>query len=115
MDTVTSNPDLVAYCGLYCGACKAYLAGRCPGCRENQKAGWCKVRACCSASGYATCADCTTHVVPSQCAKFNNLISRLFGFVFRSNRAACIGRIDRIGREAFAREMAAARRHSLLR
>jgi hypothetical protein len=35
-DSVTTNPDLVAYCGLYCGACKAYRSGRCPGCRQNE-------------------------------------------------------------------------------
>jgi len=38
MKTITSNAELVAYCGLYCGACGAYLKGRCPGCHENKKA-----------------------------------------------------------------------------
>ncbi|MBI2497762.1 MAG: DUF3795 domain-containing protein [Opitutae bacterium] len=115
MNTVTTSPDLVAYCGLYCGACRAYLTGRCSGCRENKKARWCRVRACCLRAGYTTCADCTTHVDVRQCGIHNNFISRLFGLVFRSNRAACIDRIDRIGREAFACEMAAAHRHSLPR
>ncbi len=115
VETTTTNPDLVAYCGLYCGACGAYRHGRCPGCRLNNKAAWCKVRTCCIASKYATCADCTTHVDPRQCPGFNNLVSRLFGLIFRSNRAACIDRIDRIGREAFAREMAATGRRTLPR
>jgi len=115
MDTVTANPDLVAYCGLYCGACKAYVAGRCPGCRENTKASWCKVRSCCIGSSFATCADCPTYADPRQCRSYNTLVSRLFGFIFRSDRAACIDRIDQVGREAFAREMAAARRPSLPR
>ena len=115
VNTVTANPDLIAYCGLYCGACKAYLSGRCPGCRENTKTSWCKVRACCSGSGYTTCAGCTTHADPRQCARYNNLISRLFGLIFRSNRAACIDRLRAIGTKVFAAEMAAAKRHSLPR
>jgi hypothetical protein len=40
MKEVLVNKDLVAHCGLYCGACGAYLKGRCPGCHENVKAGW---------------------------------------------------------------------------
>jgi hypothetical protein len=114
-DSITTNPELVAYCGLYCGACKAYRSGRCPGCRKNEKAGWCKVRACCISTGRSTCADCTTHPDPRQCGIHNNFISRLFGFVFRSNRAACVDRIRAIGREGFAGEMAKAGRHSLPR
>ena len=30
MREMVSNPDLAACCGLYCGACKSYLKGRCP-------------------------------------------------------------------------------------
>jgi hypothetical protein len=115
METTTSNPDLVAYCGLYCGACKAYKSGRCPGCQKNEKAKWCKVRSCGMAAGYATCADCVEHTDPRGCDKYHNLISRIFGFVFRSNRAACIARIREVGREEFAREMTQKGRHSLPR
>lgn len=50
-----------------------------------------------------------------QCGKFNNFISRLFGFVFRSNRAACIERVRVVGVEVFAREMAEQKRQSLPR
>lgn len=48
----------VAYCGLYCGACKSQLKGKCPGCYGNEKATWCEIRKCCNEHGYATCADC---------------------------------------------------------
>jgi hypothetical protein len=115
MNTVTANPDLIACCGLYCGACKAYLKGRCPGCRQTTKAAWCQVRACCISSGHSTCANCTTHPDPRQCSRYHNFISRLFGLVFRSNRAACIDRLRAVGAKAFAAEMAAAKRHSLPR
>ncbi len=47
MKEVVSNPDLVAYYGLYCGACGSYLKERYPGCHDNIKAKWCKIKVCC--------------------------------------------------------------------
>ena len=32
------NPEKIAFCGLYCGACRQYLKEKCPGCRKNEKA-----------------------------------------------------------------------------
>jgi hypothetical protein len=46
---------------------------------------------------------------------YHNFVSRIFGFVFRSNRPACIARIREVGRETFAKEMAEGRRQSLPR
>ncbi len=115
MQTITVDKDLVAYCGLYCGACRAYRSGRCPGCRKNEKATWCQVRTCCISQKYANCAACTLHADPMECGAFNHFISRLFGWVFRSNRTACIQRIRTVGSETFAREMAEQRRHTLPR
>jgi hypothetical protein len=46
MKTVVADAGLVGYCALYCGACGSYLKDRCPGCHENQRATWCKVREC---------------------------------------------------------------------
>ncbi len=115
MREIVADPALVAYCGLYCGACKRYLSEGCPGCHDTTKAGWCKVRACCIENGYGTCADCTSFTDPRQCAKFHNVVSRLFGVVFRSNRPACIELIHAQGREAFAAEMTKRRAQSLPR
>jgi len=115
MKEITADPNLVAYCGLYCGACGAYLKGRCPGCHANAKATWCKVRTCCIEEEYASCADCTQHRDPKTCRKFNNPIARLFGLVFRSDRAACIGQIRTLGRDGHATDMAMRRRQSLPR
>lgn len=106
MRTLVANEELVACCGLYCGACRSYLVGKCPGCRENPKAGWCKVRSCCQENSFITCADCTKHPDPVECRRFNNVMSRLFKLVFRSDRAACIAVIKEHGVEAFARGMA---------
>ncbi len=102
-----ADRNLIARCGLYCGACGKFTKGKCPGCAENTKASWCKVRSCCGERGYASCADCTSPKDPRACAKFNNPIARLFGVIFNSDRAACIGKIREIGPEGYAAFMAA--------
>lgn len=115
MREVVARPELVARCGLYCGACRSWLNERCSGCAENTKASWCKVRSCCHEHGHASCADCTQHPDPRTCGLFHNYISRMFGLLFRSNRRACVLRIREIGVPAFAAEMAAKRAQSLPR
>ncbi len=105
MKEIVSDSALVAYCGLYCGACKRYLGNKCPGCRENQKASWCKVRTCGIENGYGSCADCMDVEDPMTCRKFNNFVSKIFGFIFRSDRAACIHQILEVGLEAHAGRM----------
>jgi hypothetical protein len=112
---LVADPKLVAYCGLYCGACNSYLKGSCPGCHENPKAGWCGVRACCMDHAYRSCADCTSYPDPNDCRKFNSVVSRLIGLVLNSNRQACVLEIRKLGREGFATEMTAKRRHTIPR
>lgn len=111
---IVSDANLVAFCGLYCGACRSYLSGKCPGCKENAKASWCKVRQCCMDNNLQSCADCTTAEL-MDCPKFNNFISKAFGFIFNSDRASCIARIKAVGYEGFSVEMAAARRQTIKR
>ena len=115
MKAIVADPALVAYCGLYCGACGAYRRGRCPGCHENQKATWCKVRSCCMANGYSSCAACKTPADPRDCKKYNNLIAKLFGLIFRSDRRKCILQIREIGIEAHAEKMAASQMQTIRR
>jgi hypothetical protein len=116
MRQITNDASLIAFCGLYCGACGAYLREKCLGCRENTKAGWCKIRLCCGENKYKSCADCTGFKDVDDCGKFNNIISRVFGFVFRSNRKACIEQIRSKGLKAHAEIMSRdIRRHSLAR
>ena len=50
-----------------------------------------------------------------ECKKFNNFISKAFGFIFNSDRAACIARIKEIGSEGFAIEMANNRMQTIKR
>lgn len=105
MSDIKNDPKLVAFCGLYCAACGKYQKEKCAGCAENSKATWCKLRSCCLENGYTTCADCEEFGDPRECAKFNNFMSRIFGFIFRSDRPACIDRIKAVGVEAYAEEM----------
>jgi hypothetical protein len=116
MDRVLArDPALVASCGLYCGACRSYLKGRCPGCHGNVKATWCKVRACCAEGQLASCAECAEHRDPVTCRKFNNLIARVIGIVLNSDRRACVLKIRELGLEGFAGFMAKRGRHTLPR
>lgn len=107
MDTIKADKNLIARCGLYCGACKRYLKGSCKGCAENVKATWCKIRTCCADHAYASCADCTAHVDVNDCGKFNNIFSKLFGLIFRSDRKACVEMVRAKGCGEYAAHMAA--------
>ncbi|MCX6235560.1 MAG: DUF3795 domain-containing protein [Bacteroidetes bacterium] len=111
---IVTDKNLIAYCGLYCGACRTYLKGKCPGCLENVKATWCKTRRCAIENKYLSCADCTK-VDFMACTKFNNFISRLFGVIFNSDRPACIKRIKEIGYDNYASEMATNKRQTIKR
>ena len=115
MQDVRVVPEMVAYCGLYCGACRSHLNGKCKGCHENSKATWCTVRACCIGKNIKSCAECADHANPSDCKKFNNFMSKLFGFVFRSDRAACIAQIRDLGIDGHAAIMAKNKAHTIKR
>ena len=115
MKTIAADKSLVAYCGLYCGACKKYLSGSCPGCHENRKASWCKIRSCNMEHGYSSCADCQEFADPMDCRKYNNFISRIFAVIFKSNRAAGIAMIRESGYEEFAQFMATHKLQSIKR
>ena len=110
-----SDPSMVAYCGLYCGACKMHTKGKCPGCHENVKATWCKVRSCCMENDFTSCAECKEFDDPMSCKKYNNIFAKIFGFIFRSDRAACIRQIKEIGIEGHAEKMASSGRQSIRR
>jgi len=115
MREIKADVELVAYCGLFCGACKKYLSEKCPGCHGNEKASWCTVRSCCMEMKIASCAECSEFPDPRGCKKFNNFFSKLFGLIFRSDRAACIACIRKDGLEAYAARMAEAKLQTLRR
>lgn len=101
---MSTESQPIAACGLYCGTCRRFAKGTCPGCLANEKAAWCKVRACCLEHGWQSCAECTLRPL-AECRKFNSFVGKVFQVVFRSDRRGCIERIREVGPEAFAREM----------
>lgn len=106
------DEKLVAACGLYCGACHKFLTGKCPGCKENEKASWCKIRTCCREQGYLSCADCRL-VKLEECRKFNHFIGKILELIFRSDRSACVRRISECGYSVYAGEMSAKRKQTI--
>lgn len=102
--TITTSTEHIAACGLYCGACRKFLNGKCPGCRLNDKATWCKIRQCCQEKEFYCCAECNMDI--KACNTHNNVMGKIFAFLFNSDRAACIHYIQTNGYEAFAEEMA---------
>lgn len=113
MNEIVAETSLVSKCGLYCGACKMYLAKKCLGCSKNVKASWCKVRTCCIEKKSDSCADCKDYNDPSTCKKLNNFISKIFGLIFNSDRKACIAQIKKIGISGHAQKMAIEKRQSI--
>ena len=106
MRPIIADQKLIAYCGLYCGACKRYLKEKCPGCFKNERAQWCKIRQCCIERAYVSCADCRDYKNANDCTKFNNVLSRFFGFIMNSDRQACVRRLKAVGAMKYAEEMA---------
>ena len=115
MKAIEADSGMVAYCGLYCGACKRRLKDKCPGCHKNDKALWCTVRSCCMENGFLSCADCKKFDDPNNCGTFNNIFSKAIGFLLRSDRRACIYQIKKIGIDGHARDMASNKRHTIKR
>ena len=103
---VKADKTLVAYCGLYCGACRSYLKGSCPGCHENSKASWCQIRACCAEHNYQSCADCKQYPDAADCAHFKGLMPALMALLFNSNRPADVRKIRELGLDGYAAFMA---------
>jgi hypothetical protein len=100
-----SNEVIVANCGLVCSACGVYTRGKCDGCfGEKPMFRNCPVKKCTAERGYATCAECTQFAELKRCKKLNNPISKIVGFIFRTNRVGNLTRIRRDGLEAFKRE-----------
>lgn len=103
MNQIIATPDSIAACGLYCGACRKFLHRKCSGCKNNEKASWCKIRQCCISKDYHTCAECEREV--KECKTYSNFISKVFAIIFNSDRLACIRYIKKHGTQAYAEEM----------
>jgi hypothetical protein len=109
---IAVDKKLVAYCGLYCAACKSYLKGECSGCRVNVKLDWCRVRMCCQRKEILSCAECNGADFGS-CWEYHGIVTKLFELVSNYRRETCIKRIRALGYEDYAKEMAARKRQTL--
>jgi hypothetical protein len=66
-------------------------------------------------NSFLSCAECKQFEDPMKCKKFNNVMSKIFAFIFRSNRAACINQIRENGIEKHADTMAKSGHQSIKR
>ncbi|MCP3874610.1 MAG: DUF3795 domain-containing protein [Desulfobacteraceae bacterium] len=115
MREIATSVEMIAMCGLYCGACPRFLKKKCNGCKENEKSSWRKLRACCLDKNIASCADCNEFTDVMACKKYNNFMAKIFGFIFNSNRSACIVKIKEVGYDEFAIQMSSNRQMTFKR
>ena len=109
---IKNDPQLIAYCGLYCGSCKKFLSGKCPSCQQLASPHWCKIRTCCINKKFANCSECDMET-PNACKTFNNPISKVFKFIFGYDREKSILLIREKGAVYYAGYMAEIRQQSL--
>jgi hypothetical protein len=105
-EQVTDKEQLIAYCGLYCGACPSFTSGKCDGCRSNSAKSavrykQCQVKLCCAENGFFTCADCTIYASTKDCKKYNPLLLRIASRIEGSDRSKAIEMIKAKGRAEF--------------
>lgn len=92
----------MAYCGLVCSECGAFKKSKCEGCHsENRVFKKCPVRRCAIDRSYTTCAQCIEFEDVKLCRKLNNFISKIVGFIFRTDRIANLCCIREVGIEKF--------------
>ena len=105
-EQINKDEYLIAYCGLYCGACPSFVSGKCDGCRSNAansaiKYRKCPVKPCCAGNGFFTCADCTEFASVKECKKYNPLLLRIAARLEGSDRSKALDMIKEKGRSEF--------------
>jgi hypothetical protein len=92
----------LAYCGLVCLQCGAFTRGRCKGCHSpkpmHSKS---LVKKYAVEKSIVSCEECQDYANLRNCKRLDNLVSKLFGFIFRSNRIVNLARIREVGVEKF--------------
>jgi hypothetical protein len=92
----------LAFCGLVCSTCGAFTRGKCKGCHSPKPMhSRCLVKKCAMAKGIGSCAECSDFANLHDCKKLNNFISKMFGFVFHSDRIGNLETIRDIGCSQF--------------
>lgn len=97
-----SEELILAYCGLVCNECGAFKKEKCEGCHSEKPLNkGCKVKKCATDKGIITCADCDEYEDLAKCRKLNNFISKIFKFIFKSDRLGNLALIRQNGLEQF--------------
>lgn len=100
-----SKEFVLACCGLICSDCGAYLKNKCQGCHCDKPLNkGCKVKPCAIEKKCTSCAECEDFENLQECKKLNNFISKIFAFIFRSDRIGNLNRIREIGLDRFKEE-----------
>ena len=110
---VQNSVGLIAYCGLYCGACGKYVKELCPGCIDNKKTSLCAVKNCCINKKIASCAECADFIDKSACLKLNGPVSKIIYFFTDSDRLKCLKMLSELGPKPYAGFMSENGFHSL--
>ena len=93
---------IVAHCGLVCSECGMFKKSKCKGCYGGKPMFQnCPIKKCCIDNHLATCAECVKFPDLKDCRKLNNLISKFFSMIFRTNRIANLEVIRKVGLEKF--------------
>ena len=106
MKAIVVDETLIAYCGLYCGACKKFIKEECLGCYQKGRYKKCKMRPCCLENNYRSCADCKEFEHVMECKKFTNPLWNILEFIFGTKRSASIDFIREKGYSSYANHMA---------
>lgn len=62
---------------------------KCRGCKDKRAINKnCQIEKCVKSHSFETCAECGEFKDLKECKKLNNIISKIFGFVFKTDRIA---------------------------
>jgi len=96
-ETDIENRTLFSYCGLFCGNCKRGYARNSDVsklCKNGCGFASCSIRKCAQEKNLESCAECDDYL---SCKLLNSFMSKLFGFIFRSNRIGTLNLIRNSG------------------
>ena len=110
MDNTQIETKLISYCGFYCGSCPKLIKGQCQGCKGDSPkcaVGYkvCKVRPCCIANSFNSCADCKKYATVKDCKIYNPFMIRFGQFITHTNRRKGIEMIKEKGETSFMKFM----------
>lgn len=91
--------QIIANCGLVCTDCGMYKKEKCKGCFSGKPMFTnCPIKKCVTEKNIQTCAECKEFSDLKKCKKLNNLISKVVGFIFRTDR---IGNLNKMREGTF--------------